>query len=130
MKTILLMLIVLLSGCSNTNSVYRMFLPDGSSLTTYRYTMPSKFGTMKQCLKGVRLLNGYKELYMITDNYSEVFGYIVGDKSRVEYSIIGKHHQQLLFDCEVKITGTDGLYYKGWYDKLYTKQQLKERSSK
>ena len=91
MKKVLLLLPVLIIGCSSEPSE-----PPSD-------IMSGKFGSMAQCLETIKKDSGYSKIRPMTDKPDHVSGYL-GDTD-------------FDFNCEVKETGTEGTFVEGWYEK-------------
>jgi len=89
---------ILLIGCGNSNS-------DGSPKPrkpkTEIQTMNAKFSSMSKCLKSIEK-SSKTSLNIVTDKPEEVSG------------LLGDSHK-LGFACEIKETGTEGIFVNGWY---------------
>lgn len=67
--------------------------------------MESKFVSMKACLRSLKKESGHS-LKIYTDEPTLVSGSL--------------GTTDLVFRCEVKETGSDGIYVLGWYERLAT----------
>lgn len=70
---------------------------DGGSSST---VMQGKFGSLNQCLSSIRSKSGL-EPKPVTDTPQEVSGFLGGTRRG--------------FACTLRSTGTQGVYWEGWY---------------
>lgn len=61
--------------------------------------MSAKFKTLDSCLVAIKR-NTNQELKIITNNSNEVSGLLANNKA---------------FGCKKKVSGTDGVYFDGWF---------------
>lgn len=80
-----------------------LFLLAGCSSEPKTELVSAKFSSMDECLEKIKSASGYSTLRPMTDKPTHVSGYL-GDTN-------------FDFNCELKNTGTEGIYVEGWYDK-------------
>jgi hypothetical protein len=90
-KSIILLSIIALSGCGDNTPPHGM--------------MDGKFETLNKCLLIIKE-GSHSDLKILTDKPDEVGGWL---------SVNGVQ-QDLAFGCQRKETGTEGVYYYGFFE--------------